>query len=389
MSAYETDSAKRQVRALVADDDPVLRSLVVANLEGRADEVTEAGDGLVAWDLLLSRPFELALIDLSMPNLDGFMLIQCMRGHPRTKHMPIIVITSHNDQASIERAFKAGASSFLTKPLNWALFGHHVDYLTRLSDGGQWARATMRQAEAVGRAQDAVIARLAARVSEHTTRIIAAAQKQQRPRSAGADSRAAFDFARSVLAEAIAISDVCDETLPHLRSVTEQIVIDDRPVPLERLLDESVMHATRLAVSRQVRIEFGSIADTAIIKCDATAVARALASLLRNAVQASEPGSAVIVSAEHRDDNVLAISVLDQGTGAEPALIAACLQPLDRFTRPGAGIGQQAGLGLPIAMAIAQAHGGTIEISTAPGEGTTAVLILPAEIVEVRHEDAA
>ena len=389
MIVDDMTTMKPHVRVLIADDDPVLRSLVIANLQGRADEVTEAADGLLAWDLLLSRQFELALIDLSMPNLDGFTLIQCMRSHQRTKHMPIIVITSNNDQASIERAFQAGASSFLTKPLNWPLFGHHVDYLTRLSDGGHCARASTRQAEAVARAKDAVIATLAARINQHTNRIIAAAQDELRPRTADADVVAAFNLARSVLAEAIAISEVCEETLPHLRGITEQIVTDDRPVPLARLLDEGVRHVTRLALSRQVRIALGRVDDAAIVKCDDKAVGRALASLIRNAVQHSAAGSAVNVTAERRDDNVLVISVVDQGVGADPAHIAACLRPLDRLAIPAATTDERVGLGLPIAMAIARAHGGSLEVSTAPGQGTTAALILPAEVVEVRRDDTA
>ena len=391
MSMIEQDAAKKPVRVLIADDDPVLRSLVAANLARRVDSVTEAVDGYQAWDLLLNRTFELALIDLSMPNIDGFTLIQCMRGHPRTKHMPIIVITSSTDRESIERAFEVGATSFLTKPVNLGLFGHHIDYLIRLNQSGDLARTTMQQAEAIARAKDAVIATLAARIRKHTATLSTTAQQQLRPREADLPLLPAPDLARLVLAEARAITEVCDATLPHLRSVTEQIVVDDRTVLVERVIERGIALVTELAQRGQVAIEVGAYHRHITLRCDEAALARALASLLRNAVQHSEPGGLVGIIVELRDDNVLAITVADHGRGAAPEHVAACLRPLDQPR----GLGGDAvehirtGLGLPIAKAIAQAHGGTLEISTALGQGTSASLILPADIVEVRHDHAA
>ena len=386
----DQEAAKKPVRVLIAADDPVLRSLVVAQLASRVDSVTEAADGCQAWDLLLNRTFELALIDLSMPDIDGFTLIQCMRGHPRTKHMPIIVITSSTDLPSIERAFEVGATSFLTKPLNWSLFGHQFDYLVRLNQSGDLARAAMHQAEAIARAKDAVIASLAARIREHTGNVMSAAQQQLRPRKSDHPVLPAPDLARLVLAEARAITEVCEATLPHLRSVTEQIVVDDRTVLVERVIERSIAQVTELAQRGQVAIQVGAYHRQMTLRCDAAAIARAIASLLRNAVQHSEPGGLVGINVELREDNVLAITVTDHGPGAAPEHIAACLRPLDlpRGLEHDTVERARTGLGLPIGKAIAQAHGGTLEISTAPGHGTSASLILPAEIVEVRHDRA-
>ena len=386
-SELQNIEGRKPIRVLIADDDPVLRSLVAANLAPRVDTVTEAGDGCQAWDLLLNRRFELAMIDLSMPNIDGFTLIQCMRGHPRTKHMPIIVVTSSNDRQSIERAFEAGATSFLTKPVNWGLFGHHIDYLIRLSQSADLARTTMLQAEAIARSKDAVIAMLAARIKSHTGGIIAAAERELAPRGASPADASTAELAKVVLSLAGAIAEVCDSTLPFLRSASEQIVIDDRPVLLERLLDGAIRQVATSAMRKSVHIELGRYHRHTTVRCDEAAMSRAIGNLLRNAVQHTPDNSVVAISIEQRDDNVLAISVIDAGPGADPATIAACLRPLDRVADADEEV--NSGLGLPMTKAIAQAHGGTLEISTAPGEGTIAVIVLPAEIVEIGHEQAA
>lgn len=152
----------RKIRVLVTDDDPVMRSLVVGRLMKRADEVVEATDGQQAWARLTSEVFDIAMVDLSIPGLDGYSLIRCMRGHRRTRHMPIVVITSNNDRASIERALEVGATSFLTKPVNWSLFDTHIDYLIRNCEDLRIAHETIAAAQTAAQAMREHVARVAA-----------------------------------------------------------------------------------------------------------------------------------------------------------------------------------------------------------------------------------
>jgi CheY-like chemotaxis protein len=136
------------IRVLVADDEPITRFLTARKL-ARLGHVLEAEDGLTAWDLLLSESCQLAVIDLEMPKLDGFGLIQCVRGHPKTRHLPIVVLTSRDDKDAIERALIAGATSYLIKPLNWKLFGHHIGHLLELGRERRDAPARAPDAETV------------------------------------------------------------------------------------------------------------------------------------------------------------------------------------------------------------------------------------------------
>ncbi len=88
MSADHKDVTRDPLRVLVADDDPILRSLMRARLVRFNGHAVDAEDGLAAWTLLCSQTFDIAIVDLGMPNLDGISLIQCMRGYPRTRHLP-------------------------------------------------------------------------------------------------------------------------------------------------------------------------------------------------------------------------------------------------------------------------------------------------------------
>ena len=111
---------------LVVDDEPVERTVVSVRVAALGATVEEADDGATALRALLDGDFSAAIIDLEMPGLDGFELIGCIRGHPKLRHMPIIVLSGREDVRSVQNALQAGATSYLIKPLNWLAFGDHI-----------------------------------------------------------------------------------------------------------------------------------------------------------------------------------------------------------------------------------------------------------------------
>jgi len=124
-------------KVLIADDDPLARSLIMTAVLRAGAEVTEVADGEAAWIELRNGEYSAAILDLEMPGFDGFEIIGCLRGHPVTKHMPVIVITSRNDQRSIDRAQHAGATTYITKPVHWSAFSAHIAHLLKLSGARQ------------------------------------------------------------------------------------------------------------------------------------------------------------------------------------------------------------------------------------------------------------
>ena len=132
ISAAKQSPAAATSRVLVADDDSFCRRAVGLKLKLLGSTVVEAEDGVQAFELLKSQKFDLAIVDLEMPKLNGCGLISCARGFPFTKKLPIVVLTSRSDRDAIEQALVAGATSFLIKPLNWAAFGAHIEHLLLL-----------------------------------------------------------------------------------------------------------------------------------------------------------------------------------------------------------------------------------------------------------------
>jgi len=134
-------------RVLVADDDPILLEFATVHLSSPVAIIETAPDGATAWSMLASRNFDIVLIDIGMPAPDGFSLLERIRANPRLAHLPVIMLTGHEDIASIDRAYGLGANSFVTKPVNWRLLSYHVRYVLRASRIEQELRRAQGQAK--------------------------------------------------------------------------------------------------------------------------------------------------------------------------------------------------------------------------------------------------
>ena len=104
-------------RVLVADDDPVMRHLVTTMVKQQDCEVVVANDGREAYRILQSdSQFRAAILDMTMPFLEGLDLIRYMRSERRLMRIPIMMITAEQDIKLMANSFSAGATAFLPKP---------------------------------------------------------------------------------------------------------------------------------------------------------------------------------------------------------------------------------------------------------------------------------
>lgn len=105
-------------RILIVEDSPTMRQLLVFALKRlKGADVVEAQDGMDGLRKVTSDHFDLALVDINMPVMDGLKLISLIRGEEGLKQMPIAVITTEGADEDRERALSLGADEYLTKPI--------------------------------------------------------------------------------------------------------------------------------------------------------------------------------------------------------------------------------------------------------------------------------
>jgi DNA-binding response OmpR family regulator len=133
LAPFGRESPGAPARILVAEGDPETRELAKVHLTSPRITVDLAADGLQAWSLLTERDYDLAMVDLDMPRLDGLGLILRIREQDKHARLPVVVATGKDDLFAIDRAFEIGATTFVTKPFNWRLLSHQLRFVLEAS----------------------------------------------------------------------------------------------------------------------------------------------------------------------------------------------------------------------------------------------------------------
>lgn len=123
----------RQSSILIVDDDEGQRLLAGASLQQGGFAILQAGSGEQALEVFQQHQPDLVLLDVVMPGMDGFATCAALRSLAGGRTLPIVMVTGLDDVESIEQAYQAGATDFLTKPIQWLILHQRVRYILRAS----------------------------------------------------------------------------------------------------------------------------------------------------------------------------------------------------------------------------------------------------------------
>ena len=146
-------------RILVVDDIPANVKLLEARLLAEYFQVLTAENGAQALEICDSVPVDVVLLDVMMPDMDGFEVCERLKSNPRTAHIPVVMVTALDQPADRVRGLKAGADDFLTKPVNDMQLMARVKSLVRLKVLSDELRLRSETARSIGLEDPALTAR--------------------------------------------------------------------------------------------------------------------------------------------------------------------------------------------------------------------------------------
>ncbi|MDX1405783.1 MAG: EAL domain-containing protein [Woeseiaceae bacterium] len=129
----QTADAPDQPLVLIADDDGTHRRVLRSVLEKAGFRVETAEDGRQALEIFDDKAPDVVLLDIEMPELDGFSVCEEIRARESLRETPIFIITGREDDDAVERAYSLGATDFLNKPIGLAVLPHRIRYVLRTS----------------------------------------------------------------------------------------------------------------------------------------------------------------------------------------------------------------------------------------------------------------
>lgn len=383
-------------RLMFVDDDPLLRLIAQERLSAEGFPLSVEADGHDAFVTIQNEQPDLILLDLEMPKVDGFQVLDSLRSDDRLRHIPVIVITGREDSPAIERAFESGADSFVIKPINWPALMHHIRFVhrsalneSRLAENVSRLRQTTAELERT--TQDLKVALgKAAETSAAKSRFLASISHELRtPLNAIigfseivsncpelARSPRNLDYLGDVKRSGIKLLQLVNNIIDIAKLDMGNLSLSRSPTDLNALLQEA-MRRSKPAEPCHVEVD---IEDNPlpIALVDEKRLRQAIENILENAFKFTRPGGAVGLRARHEGGRVI-IEILDTGIGMESAAIPHALEPFAQIDGSLSRRFEGIGLGLPLAKKFVELHGGSLTVASEQGVGTTVTIQVACE----------
>lgn len=389
------------VKILVVDDDPTARLLMRDALQKTGFDVHLALDGADALRQFAGEFFNLVLLDVDMPGMNGIDVCTALRSKGG-EHLPIVMVTGLDDVKSVEAAYQAGATDFIAQPINWALIGHRVNYLLRA------ARALSELSEANRRSKQAEVEWIQHR--DHLEELVAARTSElaQAKQAAEAANAAKISFLANMSHEIRtpmnAISgmsqlmrragvtpeqaiklDKIDASSQHLLEVINAIldvskieagklVMAEDEVNVEAITSEVVAMLLGLAQDKNLELDVQTEPLPQHLLGDPIWLQQALLNYVANAIKFTAAGSVTLrnrIEDESDDSLLVRFEVQDTGVGIAPETLGRLFSPFEQADNSTTREYGGTGLGLVITQRVAELMGGTAGVESILGAGST------------------
>ncbi|MGH9140878.1 MAG: hybrid sensor histidine kinase/response regulator [Vicinamibacterales bacterium] len=363
-----------RVKCLIVDDREENLLALSTVLEREDVELLPARSGAEALDLLLVHDVALALLDVQMPEMDGFELAELMRGSARTRHVPIIFVTAGaQDQHRVFKGYESGAVDFLYKPIEPRILTNKVDVFIQLYRQKQQLARELHDRTETLRLNEMFTAVLGHDLRNPMNAILTAAQLLEHRSTDESVRKTAARMMSSAKRMSRLIEDMLDLARARLAG----------GIPLKRQRGDLGTLVQRVVLEHQQAfpdygIEVLCEGDLAG-DWDVDRLTQVASNLIGNAIQHGQSGNPIRVRLDGTRSDQVTLAVANAG-GIEPEVLPHIFDPFrggERSVARSEGLG----LGLYIVQQIVQAHQGSVEVQSA--DDTVFLVTVPRSASEV------
>ncbi|QOX77390.1 response regulator [Trichlorobacter lovleyi] len=382
---------------LVVDDTPANLQLLESILQEKGYQVRAAISGQMALKAVRHQPPDIILLDINMPEMNGFEVCRALKGDQQHAGIPVIFVSAAVDTADKLHAFEEGGVDYVTKPFQ------PLEVLARVETHLALARAKITLERQNSALEQALLERT--RMQEQLLEAKERAEAADRIKSAflatmshelrtplnsiiGFTGLLLQELAGPLNAEQAKQLGMVKNSAQHLLSLISdvldiskieagQLTVVAEPFNLTEVIRSVVQTVRPLAEKKGLQLALELADDPVSITGDQRRVEQVLLNLLSNAVKFTEQGTVKVTSV--REGNSCLTTVTDTGIGIQPEDLPALFRPFHQIDTGLSRRYEGTGLGLSICKKLVELMGGTILVESIPGAGSCFGFTLPVE----------
>lgn len=367
---------------LVADGNETNSELLRRRLERYGHTVATVGNGREALERIRSGGFDLVLLSIMLPEMNGYQVLAHIKTDESLRHVPVIMISALDEMDSVVRCIEMGAEDYLPKPCNPVLLRARIDACLdkkRLRD--QEARlyaelqGNYQRLQELESLRDSLTHMVIHDLRTPLTSLLSGLEMLE----AGGDLN---DDQDQILAIATrggrTLLGMINDLLDISKMESGTLTLEYRETAPAELIDRVVSQVAHLAAGKQIIIQSDAPSHLPVLQADEEKLLRTLANLVGNAVKFTPPRGTITITARLQENGTgLLFSVTDTGEGIPKEAFGRIFEKFGQVETRKAGRKMSTGLGLTFCKMVVEAHGGTIRVESKLGQGSTFLFTIP------------
>ncbi len=397
---------------LIVDDNPNnLFSLHELIAENFPVEVIEAASGFEALRIISEHPVDLCLMDVQMPELDGFETAKLVRSRPKTAHIPVIFITAFDPNKNLmEKGLNAGGLDYLTKPIDDVQIVHTLNMYLRFLDRERNINSELEEKVQLRTAEFQNINRkLKLEIEERRRTEIALQESENNLKEANAAKDKFFSIIahdlRNPFNAVIGFSNLLRENISEFnldeiseyigyindsainaytllgnlldwaRSQTNSIQFNPEDINISDIINSTLVILSGEATKKNITIS-NSVPAQAVVLADSNMISAVLRNLVSNAIKFTRPGGCISLSS-NAGEKFYEFTIEDNGVGIQKKDVEKLFRIDTKVYSKGTADESGTGLGLILCKEFIEKNSGSIRVESEYGKGSRFIFTLP------------
>ena len=367
---------------LVVDDNETNRDVLSRRLQMQGYQTQTEPDGAAALAAISGRVFDLVLLDIMMPDMDGYEVLRRLKADEQTRDVPVIMISAIGDLDSVVRCIELGAEDYLPKPFNPILLKARIGACLEKKRGrDREARLfaelqeNYKKLQKLEKMRDDLTNMIVHDLRTPLSSVMAGIQTVPMLGSLAPEQQECCDIA---LRGSTALLDMINDLLDISKLEEGAPDLQLAALDVAALVDSALEQVQSAATRREIGLQREVAPALPRFHGDADKLRRTLVNLLGNAIKFSHSGGQIIIGARE-DETELRLWVRDQGEGIPREAFERIFEKFGQVEDRKAGRAMSTGLGLALCKMVVDAHRGRIWVESELGQGSTFHIALPLE----------